>query len=358
VRPTPVTVIAASTASFAGAVDDGRLFLATPDLAEATGWKLEPQGLCRGDVCVPTFDRELDRDGWIDLADVADALGLVVVVDADEAVAALGDRAAQRAVELDALAAPDVAVPDLDDELHTLDEYTGKKKALVAWASWCGCRYDLGAWQAIHDELEPHGFTVIGIAVDEHPDDARPWVDEASAEFPMLLDRDHRLVEAFGMINVPTVVWLDEDNKVVRPPDVAFGDETFIEFHGIDSTEHRAALREWVVEGEAPFDDAEVRARQRPPTDAEQLARLHFRTAVHLRRAGRESAAERHFAAAVELAPLDFTVRRAAMPLRDQDPFGEPFFELYAEWEAVGRPYYEAGTGAAEPADGDATADR
>jgi peroxiredoxin len=337
----PLTVIGATaTTTVDGRRDGDRLLVPTATLPATTGWELKPEGLCRGDVCVPGRDRTLDEDGWIDLAAVAEVLRLPVVVDAAEHIAAVGDSAARRAEQLAELALPDVALPDLDGAPHTLQEWSGSKRVVVAWSSWCGCRHDLGAWQAMHDELAPLGFSVIGVAVDEDADAARPWVDEAGAEFPMLIDRDHLLVESFGMINVPTVIWIDEDDRVVRPPDVAFGDDTFIDFHGVSSTAHHEALRQWVVSGQLPMSADEARRRHRLPSDDEQLARLHYRVAVHLRRADRDDAAAGHFDRAVELAPLDFTIRRAAMPLRGQDPFGAPFFELYEEWERAGRPYY------------------
>ena len=329
-----------------------RVLVDPVDLAAATDWTLKPEGLCQGAVCVPTsMWPELVDDGGVDLAVFARLTGQVVAIDVEEQVAALGPDAARRTREMTSLQAPDFAVDTIDGETVSLGDFHGRKKLLVAFSSWCGCRYDLPSWEQLNQELGPKGLSIIAVAVDEDADAVRPWVDEAAATFPVLLDRDHVITERYSLVNVPTVVWIDEDDQVVRPNDVAFSDDQFKEFHGVDSKPHLEALRHWVLDDELPLDDAdEVRELQRPPTDDEQRARLEFRLAIHLRRAGQTAAADAHFDQANALAPLDFTIRRAAMPLRGEDPFfGESFLALYEEWEAVGRPYYAPATPKPEP---------
>ena len=157
----------------------------------------------------------------------------------------------------------------------------------------------------------------------------------------MLLDRDHLLADLYGVTNVPTVVWIDEQRRIVRPPDVAFSSDAFIDFHGIDPAPHLEALRAWVRDDVLPFDEAEA-ATRRVDDPPEQLeARLHHRIALFLLREGKRDAAERHLAEAAALAPFDFTIRRSTLPLLGKDPFlGEEFLAFYAEFEEAGRPYY------------------
>ena len=83
-----------------------------------------------------------------------------------------------------------------------------------------------------------------------------------------------------------------------------------------------------------------VDASEQDLSDDEVQARLAFRVAAHHRRCGQHALAEDWFGRAARLAPFDFTVRRAAMPLMDVDPFGEAFFELYGEWQEAGSPYH------------------
>ena len=181
---------------------------------------------------------------------------------------------------------------------------------------------------------------MITVALDKSADDARPWVEAAGATHPSLIDPDHLLADLYRIVNVPTAVWIYERGRIVRPNDAAFGTDTFVALHGIESQPHLAALRAWVTEGRLPFDDDGVRVRQVLPTPAEQLARAEFTLAWHLHRAGRLEAAERHFVHAGELAPHDFTIRRGSMPIRGLDPMGPDFADMYTEWAKAGMPYY------------------
>ena len=110
----------------------------TPEaLEQALGWKLEPRGLCRGDVCVPVrrFADRVNEEG-VDLAAFAELMDRPLAIDADAGAAALGTAAGERRARLASLEAPDFTLPDLDGNPHTLSAHRGKKVLLVTWASW------------------------------------------------------------------------------------------------------------------------------------------------------------------------------------------------------------------------------
>jgi hypothetical protein len=179
---------------------------------------------------------------------------------------------------------------------------------------------------------------VIAVAIDESTDDVRPWTEGIT--FPVLIDREHLLSELYAISNVPTVVWIDEENRIVRPNGVAFGTDLFKEFTGVEAGPHFDLVRAWVREGVEPSSAVRSSEAVEDLTDDEVVAQLHFRVAVHARRAGDAESASRHFALAGELAPHDWTIRRAMMPLVGDDPFGEKFFALYQGWEQAGKPYH------------------
>ena len=155
---------------------------------------------------------------------------------------------------------------------------------------------------------------------------------------PVAVDPDHRVAEAYGIVNVPSSVWVDEAGRIVRPAAPAPADDRFRDFSGVDSSLHHDALRRWVRDGVLPMDADAVRERQLQPTADEQAARNERRLGAHLHRLGRLEAAERHFERAAQLAPMDWTIRRGTMPLRGGDPFGTEFFAFWQEWQDAGRP--------------------
>lgn len=176
---------------------------------------------------------------------------------------------------------------------------------------------------------------VIAVAIDEDTEKIRELAEGIT--YPVLMDPQHVLTELYAVSNVPTVIWVDENDRIVRPNASEFGVDMFVEFTGVSREEHMQQVRDWVHHGTVP-DDGEVVVDDL--TDDEVQARLHFRLAAHARREGQEATATRHFGRARELAPLDFTIVRAAMPLEGGDPFGQDFFDLYQQYAEAGSPFH------------------
>jgi hypothetical protein len=116
-----------------------RLWLTDADFEAGTGWSVKPEGLCRGEVCVPIppgREGDFRRAGRADAAGLWRHLGKPVLHGEDGSVWALGEGARDRAAALLSLRAPDFTLPDPTGRMHALSEHRGKKVLLVSWASW------------------------------------------------------------------------------------------------------------------------------------------------------------------------------------------------------------------------------
>jgi hypothetical protein len=218
-------------------------------------------------------------------------------------------------------------------------------------------------------ELGPLGLTIVTVALDTDVEAARPFHEAANPTHPSLVDQSHRLVELFGITNVPFGLWVDETGTIVRPPEVAFlareprpGDPSpeearermlaqipperraVVEAMTRNSSEadrarYAKGLRDWVASGAGsayvlPADEVIARSRPRPPEAARAAA--EFEIGQHLHRLGHKLDAVAHFQAAHDLDPENWSYARQAFSLVD-DSMGNPYeSDLLAEVARIG----------------------
>lgn len=172
-------------------------------------------------------------------------------------------------------------------------------------------------------------------------DDAA-WANAAPPEYPCLLDERHQVSQLYGIVNVPTAVWIDEEGRIVRPPEPAGVNEAFkaidlatftmppaaIESGSQARNRYLNAIRDWVRRGpESPaaLQPDEVLGRMGGGARWGDPARAgaHFRLAQALYRRKDPEAAQIHFAEAARLWPENWAYQRQARQLSDPDTVGE-----------------------------------
>jgi hypothetical protein len=208
-------------------------------------------------------------------------------------------------------------------------------------------------WQELRNELHPRGLEVVTVALDVDADAATPFIEQAGAEHPSLIDRAHVVDELFGIVNVPNGVWIDEAGTIVRPaepahpgrnpatesfrtmdlstlpPDVA---EMLTEARKIRTEPdlYVEMLHDWVEHGAdsryalAP-DDVVRRSRRRGVDEA--TAAAEFELGEHLHASGDHAAAIPHWRRAHRLDPDNWTYRRQAWNF--EDPVRQGHTDVY-----------------------------
>ena len=114
------------------------MILTTPRLSAAemrakTGWELKPEGLCRGDLCVPFRS---DDPTTVDLQAASKRLGMPLLHDEAHGLWALGPQVEPGGRFLADARFPDITLPDLDGQPFSFSSLLGRKVVMVAWASW------------------------------------------------------------------------------------------------------------------------------------------------------------------------------------------------------------------------------
>lgn len=111
--------------------------------------------------------------------------------------------------------AEDFQLVDLSGKTQSLSQQRGKIVLLNFWATWCKpCTTEMPAMQATYDKLREKGFVVL--AVNELEDDAkvREHIAQYKHTFPVLMDRDNKVANQFGVFGLPVSVFIDEQGIV------------------------------------------------------------------------------------------------------------------------------------------------
>ena len=210
-------------------------------------------------------------------------------------------------------------------------------------------------WQSLAQQTRDDDFTVLTVALDQ-PDAARPWIEAAAPTYPCLIDRDHRTAELYHFTNVPQATWIDEEGRLVRPPENAGQSDGFRRIDRktgtmpADAVAERArvkdlyfaALLDWAKRGALSphaLDADSVRARLHVPDAAVAEAHAAFRLGQALLRDGQADEATRRFAEASRLHPDSWAIWR-----QHAEKDGRGLAAGAAFWERVDalgeRPYH------------------
>jgi peroxiredoxin len=328
--------------------DANDLWVVAEDIPKINGFVLKPEGMCRDDICIPLRQDEdsdllLSRSGqkWLSLTQFARNLQQAYARDLATDTWSFGEIPLTRDRFLHAAMAPDFEMKDRNGKSVRLADFRGKKVMLVTWASWCGCRLDVAAWQPIYEELKRQNFELISVAEDTAGEAAAgPIIDAAKPTYTTLIDTKHRISALYDFVNVPSAAWIDETGRIVRINEGTYARTHKLGNMTIGTDEYTPALRDWVAKGSKSayvWTPKQVTEKIRGRSTDEAKADALFALGTYFYDQHNEQKAGEYWSQARALFPDSWNIHRQDWSITDRDNAGRNFMQ---KREALEKPYY------------------
>ena len=114
--------------------------------------------------------------------------------------------------------APAFELPDMDNEIHSLEQYKGKVIMLNFWATWCPpCRREMPSMEVLSQEMKDRPFVVIAVNEWESEEIVFPYLGQLDMfpTFPILFDKSGALSQQYKVMGLPTTFIIDKEGKIV-----------------------------------------------------------------------------------------------------------------------------------------------
>jgi peroxiredoxin len=101
-------------------------------------------------------------------------------------------------------------------EVHLAD-YAGKPLILNFWATWCGpCKDEIPGLVELTKKYQDKGLTVLGISIDDSPEDLQKFAAAYSMNYPVLVGAGHdEMLENFEATFAVPVSWFIKPDGTV-----------------------------------------------------------------------------------------------------------------------------------------------